>query len=129
MVSEKHLVDKRTPLLGSGRYKRIRTANKPDCTYAVFELPALFFFKAVCFLTNMELKLMTNLKELFRKQIAHELLHIRKEKGLSLTDVALQTDLALTALQNIENNSANYDLKKYMRLIRFYGKKIKISLE
>ena len=80
-------------------------------------------------MTNMELKLMTNLKELFRKQIAHELLRIRKEKGLSLTDVALQTDLALTALQNIENNSANYDLKKYIRLIRFYGKKIKISLE
>ena len=49
VVSEKHLVDKRTPLLGSGRYKRACTTNKPDCIDTVFQLPALFF-KAVCFL-------------------------------------------------------------------------------
>ena len=72
---------------------------------------------------------MSKLKQLFRKQITDELLHIRKKKGLSLTDVALQTDLSLTTIQNIENGFGIYSIKKYMRLIRFYGKKIKISLE
>lgn len=72
---------------------------------------------------------MTNLKELFRKQIAHELLLIRKEKGLSLTDVALQTDLSLMTIQNIENDFGAYSIKKSLQLIRFYGKKLKISLE
>ena len=72
---------------------------------------------------------MSKLKQLFRKQITDELLHIRKKKGLSLTDVALQTDLSLTTIQNIENGFGTYSIKKYMCLIRFYGKKLKISLE
>ena len=72
---------------------------------------------------------MNKLKRLFCKQITDELLRIRKEKGLSLTDVALQTDLSLTALQNIENGVGACSINKSLRLIRFYGKKIKISLE
>ncbi len=64
-----------------------------------------------------------------KKQIADELLLVRKEKGLSLSDVALQTDLSLDTIQNIENNSKKYKFKKYTHLIRFYGKKIKICLK
>ena len=72
---------------------------------------------------------MNKLKRLFCKQITDELLRIRKEKGLSLTDVALQTDLSLSTIQNIENGLGACRINKSLRLIRFYGKKIKISLE
>ena len=72
---------------------------------------------------------MNKLKRLFCKQITDELLRIRKEKGLSLTDIALQTDLSLSTIQNIENGLGAYSINKFLRLIRFYGKKIKISLE
>ena len=72
---------------------------------------------------------MNKLRRLFCKQITDELLRIRKEKGLSLTDVALQTDLSLTTIQNIENGFGTYSINKFLRLIRFYGKKIKINLE
>ncbi len=72
---------------------------------------------------------MNKLKQIFRQQIADELLRVRKEKGLSLSDVALQTDLSLSSIQNIENNSGKQKFKKYLHLIRFYGKQLKISLE
>ncbi len=72
---------------------------------------------------------MNKLKQIFRQQIADELLRVRKEKGLSLSDVALQTDLSLSSIQKIENNSEKQKFKNYIHLIRFYGKQLKISLE
>ena len=72
---------------------------------------------------------MNNLKQIFRKELAPELLRVRKEKGLSLSDVSLQTDLSLETLKNMENNSARLRFNKYTHLARFYGKRIKITLE
>ena len=68
-----------------------------------------------------------NLKQIMRAQIAPQLIAIRKQKGLSLQDVALQTPLSMnmiTIMEQGEPLSARY----YLRLIKFYGKKLEFRL-
>ena len=43
-----------------------------------------------------------NLKQLMRTQIAPQLVNLRKEKGLSLQDVALQTPLSMNMIALME---------------------------
>ena len=70
---------------------------------------------------------MQNLKQIIRAQIAPQLIAIRKEKGLSLQDVALQSPLSMSMISQMEQGeplSARY----YLRLIKFYGKKLTFRL-
>lgn len=68
-----------------------------------------------------------NLKKIMCDQIAPQLISVRKEKGLSLQDVALQTPLSLNMITLIEQG-APVAARHYQRLLKFYGKKMDIKL-
>ncbi len=70
---------------------------------------------------------MQNFKYLMRAQIASQLIAIRKEKGLSLQDVALQTPLSMSMITIMEQGG-NLSFSHYLRLIKFYGKKLEFRL-
>ena len=57
-----------------------------------------------------------------------ELKQARLERGLSQTDVALQTDISLAELNRMEAG-AMISFKKYKQLIHFYGKEIHFILK
>ena len=71
------------------------------------------------------------MKYYFKKDIlcrtGKMLTEVRKGKGLSQVDVALQTDLALPTIQAIENGEA-VAFRKYIKLIHFYKQRIDIRL-
>lgn len=68
-----------------------------------------------------------NLKKIMCDQIAPQLISVRKEKGLSLQDVALQTPLSMNMITLIEQG-APVAARHYQRLLKFYGKKMDIKL-
>ena len=68
-----------------------------------------------------------NLKQLMRQQLAPQLIALRKEKGLSLQDVALQTPLSMHMIAQMENG-ATLSTRHYARLIKFYGKRLEFRL-
>ena len=68
-----------------------------------------------------------NLKKIMCNQIAPQLISVRKEKGLSIQDVALQTPLSLNMITLIEQG-APVAARHYQRLLKFYGKKMDIKL-
>ena len=68
-----------------------------------------------------------NLKQIMRAQIAPQLVTLRKEKGLSIQDVALQTPLSMNMITLMEKGE-NLRFKHYLRLIKFYGKKLELKL-
>ncbi len=68
-----------------------------------------------------------NLKKIMCDQIAPQLISVRKEKGLSIQDVALQTPLSLNMITLIEQG-APVAARHYQRLLKFYGKKMDIKL-
>ena len=68
-----------------------------------------------------------NLKKFMCDQIAPQLISVRKEKGLSIQDVALQTPLSLNMITLIEQG-APVAARHYQRLLKFYGKKMDIKL-
>ena len=45
---------------------------------------------------------MQNLKQIMRQELAPQLIALRKEKGLSLQDVALQTPLSMNMINIME---------------------------
>ena len=71
---------------------------------------------------------MENLKYIMRKELAPQLIALRKEKGLSLQDVALQTPLSLNMILLMEKGG-NMSFCHYRRLIKFYGKKLEFRLK
>ena len=71
---------------------------------------------------------MQNLKQIMRAQIAPQLISLRQQKGLSIQDVALQTPLSLSMINQIEQGK-NLSSHHYLRLIKFYGKKLKFDLQ
>ena len=68
-----------------------------------------------------------NLKQLMRAQIAPQLIAIRKQKGLSLQDVALQSPLSMNMIALMEQG-APLSARHYLRLIKFYDKKLEIKI-
>ena len=68
-----------------------------------------------------------NLKQIMRAQIAPQLISLRKEKGLSLQDVALQSPLSMSMISQMEQG-APLSSRHYLRLIKFYGKKLEFRL-
>ncbi len=69
-----------------------------------------------------------NLKKFMCDQIAPQLISVRKEKGLSIQDVALQTPLSMNMITLIEQQGAPVAARHYQRLLKFYGKKMDIKL-
>ncbi len=70
---------------------------------------------------------MQNLKQIIRAQIAPQLIDLRKQKGLSIQDVALQSPLSMSMLTQMEQGEP-LSARHYLRLIRFYGKKLEFRL-
>ena len=70
---------------------------------------------------------MQNFKYLMRQKLAPQLIALRKEKGLSLQDVALQTPLTMNMITLMEQGG-NLSFHHYLRLLRFYGKKLEFNL-
>ncbi len=68
-----------------------------------------------------------NLKQIMRQELAPQLIAIRKEKGLSLQDVALQSPLSMSMLTQMEQGEP-LSARHYLRLIKFYGKKLELRL-
>ena len=68
-----------------------------------------------------------NLKQIMRTQIAPQLIALRKEKGLSLQDVALQTPLSMNMIALMEQGAPS-SVRHYQRLLKFYGKKLEIKI-
>ena len=69
-----------------------------------------------------------NFKHILLKNLSEELKQIRLKKGLSQTDVALQTNISLQNLHLIEEGE-NLAFRKYMHLLHFYGKEIRFVLK
>ena len=69
-----------------------------------------------------------NLKQIMRDQIAPQLISLRKEKGLSLQDVALQTPLSINMIALMEQG-APLACRHYQRLLKFYGKEMAFCLK
>lgn len=70
---------------------------------------------------------MNNFSFLLRHQLASQLRQIRLDKNLPITDIACRCDLSIANIDAIERGEA-LSFKKYLRLIRFYDKRIKILL-
>ena len=62
-----------------------------------------------------------NLKKIMREELAPQLIALRKQKGLSLQDVALMSPLSMNMIALIEQG-APLSARHYLRLIKFYGK-------
>ena len=69
-----------------------------------------------------------NLKQLMRTQIAPQLVNLRKEKGLSLQDVALQTPLSMNMIALMEQGKP-LAARHYQRLLKFYGKELEFTIK
>ena len=70
---------------------------------------------------------MKNFSALQRDQVSSQLRQIRLDKNLPITDIACRCDLSVANIDAIERGEA-LSFKKYLRLIRFYEKKIQILL-
>ena len=70
---------------------------------------------------------MQNFKYLMRQELAPQLVALRKEKGLSIQDVALQTPLSMKMITIMEQGGVLAS-HHYLRLIKFYGKKLEFRL-
>ncbi len=64
-----------------------------------------------------------NLKKIMRNQLAPQLVCLRKEKSLSIQDVALQTPLSMNMITLMEQG-APLACRHYQRLLKFYGKEL-----
>lgn len=61
------------------------------------------------------------------KAMAGDIRKLRTERGMSLTDIALMTDLSIEVVNKIENGGF-VSYKNYRKLLTFYGKRIRISI-
>ncbi len=64
---------------------------------------------------------------ILRQHLAPLLKQEREKRGLTPCQVAVECDLAAETIMRIENGSA-ISIKKYARLMHYYGKKMKIEL-
>ena len=71
---------------------------------------------------------MNNFSSILRGQLASQLRQIRQDKNLPITDVACRCDLSVANIDGIERGEA-LSFKKYLHLIHFYHKQIRISLD
>ncbi len=69
-----------------------------------------------------------NLKKIMRSQIAPQLINLRKEKGLSVQDVALQTPLSMNMIVLMEQGKP-LGVRHYQRLLKFYGKEMAFCIK
>ncbi len=69
-----------------------------------------------------------NLKKIMREELAPQLIALRKQKGLSLQYVALMSPLSMNMIALIEQG-APLSARHYLRLIKFYGKKLEFRLQ
>ncbi len=69
-----------------------------------------------------------NLKKIMRSQIAPQLINLRKEKGLSVQDVALQTPLSMNMIVLMEQGKP-LSVRHYQRLLKFYGKEMAFCIK
>ena len=69
-----------------------------------------------------------NLKKIMREELAPQLIALRKQKGLSLQDVALMSPLSMNMIALMEQG-APLSARHYLRLIKFYGKKLEFRLQ
>ncbi len=69
-----------------------------------------------------------NLKKIMCDQIAPQLINLRKEKGLSIHDVALQTPLSMNMIALMEQG-APLAVRYYQRLLKFYGKEMAFCIK
>ena len=70
---------------------------------------------------------MNTFNQILRRQLAPQLQKIRLDRNASLPAIALDSDLSLQNLEAIEN-AEGISFRKYQRLIRFYKKKLQITL-
>ena len=70
---------------------------------------------------------MKNFSALQRDQVSSQLRQIRLDKNLPITDIACRCDLSVANIDAIERGES-ISFEKYLRLIRFYEKKIQILL-
>ena len=70
---------------------------------------------------------MKNFSFLLRSQLATQLRQIRLDKNLPITNIACGCDLSIANIDAIERGEP-LSFKKYLRLIRYYGKQIHIRL-
>ena len=61
------------------------------------------------------------------KAMAGDIRKLRTERGMSLADIALMTDLSIEVVNKIENGGF-VSYKNYRKLLTFYGKRIRISI-
>ena len=66
-------------------------------------------------------------REYLLKAMAGDIRKLRTERGMSLTDIALMTDLSIEVVNKIENGGF-VSYKNYRKLLTFYGKRIRISI-
>ena len=66
-------------------------------------------------------------REYLLKAIAGDIRKLRTERGMSLADIALMTDLSIEVVNKIENGGF-VSYKNYRKLLTFYGKRIRISI-
>ena len=66
-------------------------------------------------------------REYLLRAIAGDIRKLRIERGMSLADIALMTDLSIEAVNKIENGGF-VSYKNYRKLLTFYGKRIRISI-
>ena len=59
------------------------------------------------------------------KAMAGDIRKLRTERGMSLADIALMTDLSIEVVNKIENGGF-VSYKNYRKLLTFYGKRIRI---
>ena len=71
---------------------------------------------------------MNNFSSILRGQLASQLRQIRLDKNLPITNIACQCDLSVNNIDAIERGEA-LSFKKYLHLIHFYHKQIRISLD
>ena len=69
-----------------------------------------------------------NLKKIMRNQLAPQLVCLRKEKGMSVQDVALQTPLSMNMITLMEQG-APLACRHYQRLLKFYGKELAFCIK
>ena len=61
------------------------------------------------------------------KAMAGDIRKLRTERGMSLADIALMTDLSIEVVNKIENGGF-VSYKNYRKLLTFYGMRISISI-
>lgn len=63
-----------------------------------------------------------------RREIGNELFRLRSHLNLTLVQLSHQTNLPASIIDHMETGFGQFDLGSLLRLARFYGKGVNISL-